>query len=53
LPTNATGFTLQSSTNLVSPAIWTTNSPAAVVVNGQNTVTNPPSGTLRFYRLMR
>ena len=26
-PTNATGFTLQSTTNLVSPAVWTTNSP--------------------------
>ena len=50
-PANAAGFTLQSTTNLVSPAVWITNSPAPVVVNGQNAVTNPISGTQKFYRL--
>jgi len=50
-PTNAAGFTLQSITNLGSSAVWTTNSPAPVVVNGQNTVTNPISGAQQFYRL--
>ena len=50
-PTNAAEFTLQSTTNLVSPAVWTTVSPAPVVVNGQNAVTNPISGTQQFYRL--
>ncbi len=45
-----TGYTLQSTTNLVSP-VWTTNSPARVVVNGQNTITNPISGTQQFFRL--
>src|SRR6266446_5163092 len=50
-PTNAAGFTLQSTTNLVSPAIWTNVSPGPVVLNRQNTVTNPISGTQRFYRL--
>ena len=50
-PTNTAGFTLQSATNLVSPVIWTNVSPAAVVVNGQNAVTNPISGTQKFYRL--
>jgi uncharacterized repeat protein (TIGR03803 family) len=50
-PTNSTGFTLQSTTNLGSSAVWTTNSPPPVVVNGQNTVTNPISGTQQFYRL--
>jgi len=55
-PTNVagfdyTGFTLQSTTNLVSPAVWITNSPAPVVVNGQNTVTNPISSSQMFYRL--
>jgi uncharacterized repeat protein (TIGR03803 family) len=50
-PTNAAGFTLQSTTNLVSPAVWTTVSPGPVVVNGQDTVTNPISGTQQFYRL--
>jgi hypothetical protein len=50
-PTNAAGFTLQSTTNLVSPAVWSTVSPGPVVVNGQNAVTNPVSGTQNFYRL--
>jgi uncharacterized repeat protein (TIGR03803 family) len=50
-PTNASGFTLQSTTNLVSPAFWTTNSSLPVVVNGMNTVTNPISGAQQFFRL--
>ena len=50
-PTNATGFNLQSTTNLGSSAAWNTNSPAPVVVNGQNTVTNPISDMQQFYRL--
>jgi uncharacterized repeat protein (TIGR03803 family) len=50
-PTYAPGVTLQSSTNLVPPIIWTTVSPAPVVVNGQYTVTNPITGTQQFYRL--
>jgi formylglycine-generating enzyme required for sulfatase activity len=50
-PTNATGFTLQSTTNLVSPVVWTTVVPGPVVVNGNNTVTNPISGSQKFYRL--
>ena len=51
-PTNPSGFTLQSTTDLVSP-LWTTNLPAPVVVNGQNTVTQPISGTQQFFRLVR
>jgi uncharacterized repeat protein (TIGR03803 family) len=47
------GFTLQSTTNLGSSAVWTTNSPAPVIVNGQNTVTNPISGTQQFFRLIK
>jgi len=50
-PTNFTGFALQSTTNLGSSAIWTTNLPAPLVVNGQYTVTNPISGTQQFFRL--
>jgi uncharacterized repeat protein (TIGR03803 family) len=50
-PANAAEFTLQSTTNLVSPAVWSTVSPAPVIVNGQNAVTNPISGTQNFYRL--
>src|SRR6266576_2443791 len=56
-PTNVagfdyTGYTLQSTTNLVSPAVWSTNSPAPVVIAGQNTVTNPITGAQQFYRLI-
>jgi uncharacterized repeat protein (TIGR03803 family) len=49
-PASTSGFTLQSTTNLASP-IWTTNLPAPVVANGQNTVTNPIPGTQQFFRL--
>jgi hypothetical protein len=52
-PANATGFTLQSTTNLGSSAVWNTYSLAPAVVNGQNIVTNPFSGTQQFYRLSR
>jgi hypothetical protein len=50
--TNAVGFTLQSSTNLSSP-VWSAVTPAPVVVNGQNTVTNHISGMQSFYRLSK
>jgi uncharacterized repeat protein (TIGR03803 family) len=49
-PTNFTGFALQSTTNVSSP-VWTTNLPAPVNVNGQNTVTSSVSGAQRFFRL--
>jgi uncharacterized repeat protein (TIGR03803 family) len=54
-PTNYSGFeytgiTLQSTTNLISP-VWTTNSQAFFVVNGQNAVTNLIYGTQQFFRL--
>jgi uncharacterized repeat protein (TIGR03803 family) len=49
-PTNAIGFALQSTTNLVSQ-VWTTNLPAPVMLNGQYTVTNPISGGQKFFRL--
>ena len=50
-PINATGFSLQSTTTLGSAAVWTTNLPAPVIVNDQNTVTNPISGAQQFFRL--
>ena len=55
-PTNVggfdyTGYTLQCTTNLAAPAVWSTNSPAPVIVNGQLTVTNPITGDQMFYRL--
>jgi hypothetical protein len=45
-PSNATGFLLQSATNLPSPVIWTT-------IGGQNVVTNPVAGPQKFYRLIK
>jgi hypothetical protein len=50
LAANAAEFTLQSATNL-STAVWSTNLNVPVVVNGQYTVTNPISGTQKFYEL--
>jgi hypothetical protein len=51
-PTNATGFSLESTTNVGSSAGWITNSLSPVVIGGQNTVTSPISGTQMFFRLM-
>jgi hypothetical protein len=51
-PTNAVGFTLQSTTNLNPPIIWNTNSPGPVVIGNQNVVINPASNPRQFYRLV-
>jgi uncharacterized repeat protein (TIGR03803 family) len=50
-PTNYAGFTLQSTTNLGSSAVWTTNSSPPVVIGGENVVINTMSGAGQFYRL--
>jgi len=42
--TNATGFTLESTTNLTPPSSWTN-------LSGQFAVTNAISGTQKYYRL--
>jgi uncharacterized repeat protein (TIGR03803 family) len=44
-------YTLQSSTNLVSQAVWNSVSPLPVVINGLDTVTNAVSVPPMFYRL--
>jgi uncharacterized repeat protein (TIGR03803 family) len=49
--TSASGYALQSTTNLGAAAFWGSVSPLPVIVNGQNTVTNPISGSHKFYRL--
>jgi uncharacterized repeat protein (TIGR03803 family) len=49
-PISDATFILQSTTNL-EPSAWITNSLAPVVVNGQNMVTNPITGTQQFFRL--
>ena len=45
------GYTLQSSTQLVAGAVWSSVSPLPVVLNNLNTVTNPVSAKTKFYRL--
>ena len=50
-PAGLTGFTLQSTTNLNSAAIWIAVAPAPVIINGSHVVTNSISGTRKFYRL--
>jgi uncharacterized repeat protein (TIGR03803 family) len=50
-PTDAVGFTLQSTTNIALPGLWTPVSPAPVIVSGQYTVTTAPSNHQMFYRL--
>ena len=52
-PTNFTGFTLLSTTNLATSTVWITNTPAPVVVSTNNTVTNGISDTQKFYRLIQ
>jgi hypothetical protein len=49
---NYAGFTLQSTTNLpASPTNWSTVLPAPSIISGLNVVTNPASGTQKYFRL--
>jgi uncharacterized repeat protein (TIGR03803 family) len=48
---NYAGYTLESTTNLFSPVVWGPVSVTPVVVNGQNTVTNPISSAQQYYQL--
>ena len=50
-PATFTGYTLQSTANLASPA-WSTVLPSPTVVGSWFAVTNAVSGEARFYRLM-
>jgi uncharacterized repeat protein (TIGR03803 family) len=53
-PTNAVGYTLESATNLVPPIAWNANLTVftgQAVINGQNVVTNPITGSQQFFRL--
>jgi hypothetical protein len=51
-PDSVTGFSLQTTTNLANPDSWITLTNVPVIVNSQNTVTNPVSKATRFYRLI-
>ena len=50
-PTNATGYVLQTTTNLAAANSWTAVTNAPATVNQQSVVTNQISGKARFYRL--
>lgn len=57
-PTNVAGFdyagfNLQCATNLIPPVAWSAVSPAPIVINGQNTITNPITGAQAFFRLTK
>lgn len=52
-PTNVPGFTLRSTTNLGPNAVWTTVTPAPMIVNGQYMVTDTFSGPAKFYQLVK
>lgn len=49
--TNFSGFVLQSTPGLVSPATWTNIATNGPIVNGQYTVTNAMTVSRKFYRL--
>lgn len=52
-PATTAGFALQTATNLVSPVVWSNVTTAPTLINGQNAVTNPMSGSQQFFRLIR
>jgi uncharacterized repeat protein (TIGR03803 family) len=52
-PTNSSGNSLQSTTNLNRPVTWSLVTPGPVVVNGQNWVTNRIAGAEKFYQITK
>ena len=50
-PTNAIGFMLESTADLLLSNSWSPVSPAPIIINGQNTVTNTIGTGSQFYRL--
>jgi hypothetical protein len=53
-PVYPAGFTLESATNLASPAVWTANNiPPPVVTNNQNYILLDATNPARFFRLRR
>jgi hypothetical protein len=52
-PTNAIGYTLESSPVLGTGAVWSPVSPAPSALNMNYVVTNPITGTQQFYRLQQ
>jgi hypothetical protein len=52
-PIYPTGFILESTTNLISPILWSTNNPAPAVTNSQNCATLGATNGSQFFRLRR
>jgi hypothetical protein len=52
-PTNASGFTLQWTSNFFAAATWIDFSNPPVVLGGQYTITNSRSGSPQFFRLRK
>jgi hypothetical protein len=53
VPTNAAGFTLQSTLNLTPPVIWIDSTDVPAVIGAQFTVTETITGSAQFYRLRK
>jgi hypothetical protein len=52
-PTNAVGFTLQSTPDLTPPVTWLDSTNVPAVIGAHFTLTNTPSGGGRLYRLRK
>jgi hypothetical protein len=52
-PVYPAGFTLESTTNLISPGSWSTNHPVPMVTNHQNYVVMNATNRNQFFRLRR
>jgi hypothetical protein len=53
-PVYPAGFTLESTTNLASPAAWTTNNiPPPILTNNQNYILLDATNPAQFFRLHR
>jgi hypothetical protein len=52
-PVYPAGFILESTTNLISPILWSTNNPAPVVTNSQNYLVLNATNRNQFFRLRR
>jgi len=52
-PTNAVGFSLQFTTNLVSPAVWKAVTPGPIIIGDQKVVIDSAPSPRKFYRLSR
>lgn len=52
-PADATGYVLESTTDLTAPQTWTATSQTPSVVNSQKTIRDAFSASARFYRLRK